>query len=115
MSKHVKGPWAFSYDECMRYGEGEITDSKDNALAIITGPNHGVFFGGYTGDWSSVDSDAEDIEIHKANAKIISKAPDMYDTVKKLIDELEKVDTYYGYNESVVSDAKKLIEYVDGE
>ena len=47
----------------------------------------------------------------EANAKLISKAPELFEMVKKLIDKLDEYAQSFGYDESkLIGEAKQLLK-----
>ncbi len=88
MPKFAKGLWEVSFSEHEdNFFDGEVT-CEGNVIAIVSGFNHNTYFGGFAGDYSSDNHELEDLEIHKANGRLIASAPRLYNKLEEVSREL---------------------------
>ncbi len=72
--KHTPGPFIYTYNKNAHYHDGEVLDMDGNLLAIVSGSNYGMTFGGKNRDWGK-DYEQEDLQEHIANAKLFAASP----------------------------------------
>lgn len=81
--KFTQGEWVAETSGIHgQYSEGCVR-SDEGDIAVITGRNFGVEFGGVGRDWCDGYEEQDDEE-HKANAYLIASAPNLYKELKKI-------------------------------
>jgi hypothetical protein len=74
-AQHTPGPWVYTFNPG-EYSESEILDDEGRLIAIGAGQNYGCW---------RVGDDNGDAEF-EANARLIAAAPELYETLKQLLD-----------------------------
>lgn len=98
--KFTPGPWVMEHDKT--FGEN-----------LIQGPNWDVVFeGGYHGD-------AYAITVEDADARLIVKAPEMYDFIYNVLGVLKTVydprSSFAQMTEEYINKAQELLKEINGE
>jgi len=117
MSKHTHGPWISTFEDmggydCMTDAFYIKQDTEEKIRPLIATLDLSDY-----GQKHCIVPSAEIKEQAGANARLIAKAPDMYDTIKALSIRLEELYKFYGYDDGenalILPRAFKLLEDID--
>ena len=120
MSEFTKGPWTFS-------NKGTYIGSKNHPIANVEIGVWGETFPTLQLEGPSLDRKVKAViemieygeipeEEGKANARLIAKAPEMYDLLQLLLSKIvESFEVQYDNNYPMTNAIKKLFKEIDGD